>query len=394
MAVATGLQAVGLSLNVYQPDFTGGVYTPRGTWRMSLRWEVGSWTHEIAANGGYVSASFRIEGSSDKISFWLEQALGWHVELTNEANQVIWEGFVNVMDAQVGTLRYSLGPVMNISNRVRTTYTPIIDDSVLPPMTGTTTTTIYTEDATSQGRYGTLERVLTSGTTTTESAEQYRDTYLSEEADPESSENIALAQSANASVTIQLRGYYDYLNRYYYENLSALTTTVKLKIEAILGADANSLFSTDYSQIAANAVLTNNWANGEQTALTILKAEAALGDINNTRFTLGVYNNQKVVYAGEPTEIFYIHNLGDIEQRIALFKSNARVWPWNLRPARWLQVSNFMVGRVRPGLSLREDPRNIFIESVRYTAPYTVQINGAKISTLPQYLAKKGLGGI
>jgi hypothetical protein len=52
-----------------------------------------------------------------------------------------------------------------------------------------------------------------------------------------------------------------------------------------------------------------------------------------------------------------------------------------------------MIGRVAD-TNIRQDPRNIFVESLAYTAPYGLILNGGKISTLSQRLAQKGLGGI
>ncbi len=387
-------QAVGLTINVYNPTISSGSYIPRGTWFRSLHDEVGTWSHETAVNGGYKNASFIISGSSDLISEWLENGIGRHVELSNSSNEVIWEGFVNSMDAAVGGLRFTRGPLINISNRVRVTYTPVLDNTVSPPINGTPTTTILADNEVSKSAYGIFERVLVAGTVPKTMAEAYRDTYLADQSEPENSESVNPAQSENASVTINLLGYGEFLSRYYYANPVALTTTVTQKIKDVLAGDPNSLFSTDYSQIETNGTLTPNYELGDRTAAVILQGEVALGDASNRRYTLGVYRNQRIKYAGEPTTIKYVHNLGDIEQRISLFTSGGRVWAWDVLPGNWLQVSNFMVGRVRPGLALRDDPRNIFIESIRYTAPFSVEINGMKISTLPQFLARAGLGGI
>jgi hypothetical protein len=37
---------------------------------------------------------------------------------------------------------------------------------------------------------------------------------------------------------------------------------------------------------------------------------------------------------------------------------------------------------------MRDDPRFVFIESVRYTAPNGLQLSGQKVSRLPQMLAR------
>jgi hypothetical protein len=69
--------------------------------------------------------------------------------------------------------------------------------------------------------------------------------------------------------------------------------------------------------------------------------------------------------------------------------------PWNVLPARWIFRPDFLVGRFLPisAASLGSDPRAAFIEVVQFDAPYSLSINGRKLSQLDQVLARRGLGG-
>jgi hypothetical protein len=97
-------------------------------------------------------------------------------------------------------------------------------------------------------------------------------------------------------------------------------------------------------------------------------------------------------YSAVPTSLEYTYSLSDPAQEIA-YLSGVTVRPWEVQPARWLQVSDLMVGRVPDG-DMKDDPRNIFLEQIHYTAPYGITLNGAKVGTLAQVVARLGLSGI
>jgi hypothetical protein len=119
----------------------------------------------------------------------------------------------------------------------------------------------------------------------------------------------------------------------------------------------------------------------------------ALGDPSDfARYTFGVYDDRQAYYKKMPTAIEYVYRLSSGSQAIET-TGGARVQPWNVRPAKWLEIPDFLIGRAAGGGNLRDDPRNVFIESVTYTAPFGLTINGGKVSTLKQKMAQLGLGG-
>jgi hypothetical protein len=67
--------------------------------------------------------------------------------------------------------------------------------------------------------------------------------------------------------------------------------------------------------------------------------------------------------------------------------------PWMVRPGQWINVPDFLIGRNIPSTALNGDPRNKFIDSVRFTAPYTVDISGGANDTLSQMLTKISYSG-
>jgi len=64
-----------------------------------------------------------------------------------------------------------------------------------------------------------------------------------------------------------------------------------------------------------------------------------------------------------------------------------------VQPGKWLLYPGFLVGRTTPA-ALRQDTRVEFVERVTFTAPYGVSHSGSKVATLPQRLARLGLGGM
>ena len=163
---------------------------------------------------------------------------------------------------------------MNIGNKVALVYSTV-DTSVTPPAVGVRKKTAYANDTASQGRYGIIEKVLSSGGSTDANATNIRDTYIA-------------------------------------ENAEAETTIINLSNNQ--GADIYTPF-------------------------------------------------------------------GEI------------VRPWDVLPARWAHIPDFMIGRISD-TAMRDDPRYMFIESLTYTAPYGLTLTGAKISKLPQVLGQLGLMGI
>ena len=87
------------------------------------------------------------------------------------------------------------------------------------------------------------------------------------------------------------------------------------------------------------------------------------------------------------------HRLSDPKQRISYAADVSIEIPvTQLRPGRWLLVGDFMLGQrvANPA----DDLRRMFIESVRYAIPHEVELNGIRLSKVPQLLAAMGLGGM
>jgi hypothetical protein len=112
-----GYESRELSLLVYEPLVrgTGIIDDSLGTRTDSLR-------VEHTANGGYWSKSFTIRGRQEEVEAWVDDGLGRHVELYDTGLAPVWEGFVNQVNANIGSLSLNRGPLMQVANRIKSLW--------------------------------------------------------------------------------------------------------------------------------------------------------------------------------------------------------------------------------------------------------------------------------
>jgi hypothetical protein len=164
------------------------------------------------------------------------------------------------------------------------------------------------------------------------------------------------------------------------------------KIIAILTAQANTILDTTFPRITANTTQVSLYENDNKSSWGLIKSLVALGDVTAARYLFGVYAGFMPVYEAAPATIEYQQQLSDPEQKVATL-SGGRVLPWHVLPGKWLLFSDFLIGESEPA-DLRNDPRAMFIEDVTYTAPWGLAMQGGKVDTFAQKLARKGLGTV
>lgn len=369
--------------------------------------DVNDYSHTISANGGFVSADFTIAGNNEFLENWLQFGLGRHIQVFDPTLDTIWEGYVNEITANMGSATFSRGPLSAIGNRVVAWYTPkyklcldvgdpLYDPNCVEagePLTGTQMPTPLVEDLASQQKYGIWEKILTIGDAYREDAEYIRDLYLVENANPEWNPSLSIADNqGELSVKISCRGYIDWLSYVYTDadpNISVLCSEL---IKTILTADPNDVISNNYVRIAENLRTYGSQFLDEKLAKTIIDDILTLGGGSDERWTFGIYKDRKAIYEPIPTSLEYIYyKTGKVQQVETL--SGTVVEPWNVLPCKWVGIPTFLTSF--PWSSdLQVDPRIFFAEEVTFTAPDQVNITGAKIRKLPQFLASLGLGGV
>jgi hypothetical protein len=356
---------------------------------------INRYSHEIRAIGGYYSASISLADSVRRLEDWASYGIGRHIVVYNPSLVQIWEGFINQVDITEGGEQFSIGPLTDIGNRVKVPYSPV-DAGVAPPVLGSRQLTSVGNNTTSQALYGIWEKARSANAVTVTEANQIRDMALNDptRVEPDTSLDSSLLGGGGLQVELQCLGYWHWLTAYYYSNTGVTGyESITTKIQNVLAASPNAVFSTDYSQIAANATLVKKYEDGTKTAETILKDVNGFGDASLNSYTIGFYAGRQLVYQPIPSVVAYQRratgNRGIVNQ------VNREVMPWDVLPAQWIFRPDFLVGRNPPITSetLGSDPRAAFIEVVRFDAPYGLSINGRKLSQLDQVLARRGLVG-
>lgn len=229
------LESRGLSINVYSPLWQGKTYIG------ALQSEVDAWRHSIRAKGGYWDASLSIRASWQTATDWLTNGLGRHVELKDEALEIIWEGFVDTVTITSGLLSETVGPMMDMANRVIVTYSEL-DTSIEPGIPGPRAETDPADDYASQDRYGILENIQSVGAITPDIADQLRDLYLSRHAWPEPQIDISTTDQEQ-NIIVGLKGYVHFLDKTRYAQVvEGGFITIEEKIASAVMAENNDLF--------------------------------------------------------------------------------------------------------------------------------------------------------
>lgn len=395
MSVATFFQENGLHVEMRTARVLNlGIYA-------SLTEKLNAYSHVVSASGGYDSANIQLLDTLESLDDWLNDGLGREIYTYNPDGEIRWHGFINTVTLETGIVTVQRGPLMEVANRVSCTYTPIENAQVDPPVTGEQKETVITEDADSQAKYGILEEIVSIGQAlddgTTNDAEEMRDTYLAENSYPQTSNTLSLSpqDSSNIVVTLECLGYIHWMNKwvYNYTPASPLLQMAYQKIEDVIDADPNGWFSSTNADIEQNAVLVPEWEDNNSTALSVINNIVQLGNGSFARMTFGVYGDMKCVYATVSSQYDYAYNMmGDTF--VVTNIGGGVVKNWDILPAKWVIMPDFLIGSVARDEPSRTDPRALFIERVQYTAPYSVELVGEKVNTIPQKLARLGVGGL
>ena len=377
----------GLTVSVYEPLTQGEQFL------FDISDQLSSLSFETAALGGYWSGSIKVADRQGRLEEWYERGLQRRIVITGPEGQVVWEGFVNRITLNLGGLTKTVGPVLDIYNRVRLVYS-FIATGLANPELGIRASTDWADDLDSQARWGILSRVLSSGGATPEDADSLRDDYLRENAKPETDENQNIGGNlSEPTMDIELLGYVHNLQSYIFNSTATGATTATEQLQAILDAEPNDFITHAWGFLTTNDLAVSAYDNDDRIAWNAIKEIVAKGDALDNRYLFGVYADRTPVYGPVVDQIDYFQALSDPAQMITT-RSGQRVAPWDIKPGRWLFTSDFMVGRVPETTQLREDPRAEFIESVTFQSPWTVSMRGSKVRRLDQKLAKLGLAGI
>lgn len=376
----------GLICNVRAPLAQGGAAL------FNLVDTLTSYSHIHQANGGFWSATAGLTEGRAAVEDWFQNGLMRDIRVYTASGVCVFRGFVNKVEIGLGALSATRGPVLDMANKVALGYSTI-DTSVSPPLMGVRAYTAWSSDAFSQARYGVLENVLSTGGVTADNAAAIVATFLQERRLPRTSETLNLQAGTGAlSVRLEILGYIHLLKKFTFFDLSTGTGKIATKLAAVIAAEPNGWFGAP--SLADNSQEVALWEDEFRTAWTVVWEMVEKGDPSGTRYLLGMYGeNNQIVYAPMTTQVAYHHRLSS--QSANLTTPGGRpLDPLTIRAGQWLFIPDFLPGATPAFADPLQDPRMVFLESVTYTAPEGLQIQGGNISRVQNLLNSLGLSGI
>lgn len=380
------VQDLGISIVAKTPIWSGNQRTVDA----NLVRKANAYEHELLANGGYWACSFDFAANKSDIEDWLQNGVGREITVRNEAQTIIWNGVVNVVNINMGALTLVRGPLLDITNQLQVIYQTVTYNTN-PPVGGQRQQGGLASNAASQALYGTLHTTLSGGVGNSEEMDQFRDVYIAERAWPATSINFNLGNSGQPSIKLECVGFAQLLDKQpYVQIINSGTENASTKMQNILTANADGLY-TDFTRIQANTLQVPQYENDQNTAWSLIKDTVARGDTSDNRWIFRIEDERVPRYAPAPTTVEYTYRSADQEPRL-LDLGGSRVLPWNIRPGKWVMVTDLLIGGdlITP---LAQDLRTTFIESVRYSSVWGLQLNGSKETRLQQQMNKLGLGG-
>lgn len=352
-----------------------------------------AYSHQLSASGGYLQATIVFNSSREYAEEWFSKGLGRDIKVyAPDGVSEIFHGFVDIVQVQMGALVATRGPLLDIVNRIETVYSLVLDTGGVQPIIGVSEIGATANDTDSQDEWGILQASVNIGEATSSKANRYRDTFLAERAQPYANQQISLGAITNPTVTLTVKGYVNFMSAYIYTDDTSGTTTISQRIQDIISGDPSSRLSTDYSFVSSNTFAIPSSEYAQASAMDIMKALNALGDASDNRYIFGVYQDRKMHYEQAPSAFEYFYRIHERRQRITT-DQDIEVKPWNVKPGKWLLVSDWLIGDKVATTATREDARAQFVETVVYTMPYGLQLSGQKVDRLPQFVAKMGVGG-
>jgi len=325
---------------------------------------------------GFRSCSITVKLPIPQLMFWVIYGTGHVIIVKNEADRVVWEGFVNVVENDFDELSITLTcegfwkfleyPYSNSDTGTYTRREKIID--VLSGEENSLFSTDYSN-------------MIASSMSVYKNENQNRPglTIIQE----------LVAMGKDTDNTRLLFGIFEDRKAYLKES----PTGVKYYSKRPKGFKVGPL-----SDIHNRVTVTyTDFLSKQQT-------NTSIGNNTTSQSNYGIWS--KIVPSGEISST----NAEGIRDTLINERSNPEtskalsqgfqvtrldetpINPWNIEPGYWLEFTGIPFGAIDE--TVQEDFSKLFIESVTYTYPYGLDITGNLVSTINQKLAKLGLGGI
>lgn len=343
----------------------------------TLTSQLSSYSHTIAVDGWFKSASVSFTANMKDIGLWVSSGLGHHIEVYNFSGELIWEGFVNKVNVDFSSLTVSLECVGYITyleyvytNTATSSYTlreKVIDVLVAEPngvistdyaYIETNTLSVFEEETGNKSGLQIIKDLIALGGDSNNNRRIFglregRKLFIEEIAsDIEYLSPVPTSIATGPLTSITNQAAVTYKHPVY---------DIELETEQANDTDSQDKYGIFSKRIsggevsAANATsIRDTWINENKNPET---SQTVSGDVTVTDTNGNVID------------------------------------PWNILPGKWLEFTA-LPASIEKSSELREDPRSMYIESVQFSAPTTISLTGSKVATIPQKLAKLGLSGV
>lgn len=379
-------RAGGLSLGISEPAWR--TPTPLGDFSSYVT----DYSHVSVATGGFYQASFKLRLPASQLEDWYDNALGRKVTTYTPGRGIAWQGLINQVELSIGGYRLSIGPYLDIANKVMLIYSAI-DTSTGAAITGLRLATDYLTDQASIAKYGILPQVLSASGISADNVDELLGAFLTRSKRPARSEDLTLPSPAPTfDLAVDCVGFVRLLEKYPYNNTATGLVNISDKLKAILQADPNGLLGTDLTNITTNTLQVSSYEQDNAAAWGLIKSLLAQGDSSLQRYTFGIYEDLKAYYGPQSTTVQYVRPLREAG---SVFEDQVggRLYPWEVRPGAWVWVADLLPAR-QQSADLNEDPRAMYAETVTFRAPDSLTINGSHSFKVEQRLAQMGLAGV
>jgi hypothetical protein len=379
------LSSLGLTI-LYEPPITGSTIAETFG---DLSETVTGYTHTIGADGGYKSATISTTQPQRIIEEWLESGLNRKITVYNRASQIIWQGFVNILNSNFGSMNISLecagfGEWLNKYTYTNTT-------------SGLTTASTRIEAALAADPNGIMSTDYTGITANTLPIDSYTN-------DSKLAGNYIAGIAARGDTAFNRwtfgiyagqRGIYAPIpNTSEYQcSLSSSNMTIRYGPVLGIGNQVSLVYSTVDTSVTPPAVGVRK----ETATNDDLVSQAKYGIIRKVLSSGGcTAANADIIRDVFLAEGAYPVTTQTLTMTGMHIKTDygADVFPWNVLPGKIVFIDDFMAGRSIDYVHLRRDMRFMFIEQVKFTAPYSLELVGSRVQKLPQLLAQLGLMGV
>lgn len=367
-----------------------------GPWRGSNRFvdhsqDVTSYDHSHAALGGFWTANLTMRLPLAELEDWLENGVGRQVQVKGRGTKLAWEGLINRATVNVGGYNMSVGPYLDIANKVKLAYSIFLQLGG-GNATGIRVATDYTSDALSVARYGILAKVFSVGGVDTSAITNLQALLLERYSQPPRSEDLNLPGETGLTyfdLKLECIGYAHLFQKYSYNSATTGTQNLSAKLTAIVAAEPNGLFS---SSVTTNTIKVPAYENDDAEAWGLIKGMIAMGDTSLNRYSFGVYENRRAVYKPVSNSVVYIRPLRE-GAAVIQDAQGGLLQPWEVRPGGYVLVTDLLPGKPTAS-TLNDDRRAIYADTVQYRMPDSLVINGAHSFKVEQRLAQLGLSGV